>query len=184
MKRFSWIGFVTATLVHLYGASLLFDAGIRDAHASQRGEPDHPLLLAAASWIWEAVPMLLKPLFKHHGAVSHEWPLKPAFRWDIFVALSWSFVVGTCVGFIIPGLFRWTSNRLTNRFLAVQGYGISVPGLPDDGQLRIADSDKFRMIQGTTDFVVGEKHRELIQIAHRYAERYNSYLWASGTLSV
>jgi len=68
-----------------------------------------------------------------------------------------------------------------NRVLAVQGYGISFPGLPDDAQLSIADSDKFRIIQGTTDFVVGEKHRELIRMAHRYAERYNLYLFASGT---
>ena len=71
-----------------------------------------------------------------------------------------------------------------HRVLAVQGYGISFPGLPDDAQLRIADSDKFRTIQGTTDFVVGEKHRALILMAHRYAERYNAYLWASGTVSV
>ena len=71
-----------------------------------------------------------------------------------------------------------------HRVLAVQGYGISFPGLPNDAQLSIADSDKFRLIQGTTDFVVGEKHRELIHIAHRYAERYNSYVLASGTLGV
>jgi hypothetical protein len=107
MKRFSWMAFIVATLLHLYGTSLLIEAGIRDAHASQLGQPEHLLLKTTASWVWLPVPMLLKPLFEYHGPVSHDWPPKLPFPWMMYIALSWSFVIGACFGFIVPRLFRW-----------------------------------------------------------------------------
>jgi hypothetical protein len=63
-------------------------------------------LLTTASWVWLPVPMLLKPPFEYYGPVSHDWPTKAQFPWMTYLALSWSFVVGACFGFIVPRLFR------------------------------------------------------------------------------
>jgi hypothetical protein len=68
MKRFSWLSFILGALLHLYGTSLLIDAGLREEYATRYGAPSqHALALKVWAWVWLPVPMLLKPLFEHHG---------------------------------------------------------------------------------------------------------------------
>src|SRR5438270_3047729 len=109
MRRFSWLAFILATSLHLYGTSLLFDAGMREEQATRYGQPEqHALALQVWAWIWLPVPMLLKPLFEHRGPPSMDQrPPKSQVPWFIYFVLSWSFVVGACCGYLDPRLSRW-----------------------------------------------------------------------------
>ncbi|MEY2479328.1 MAG: hypothetical protein QOI04_255 [Verrucomicrobiota bacterium] len=99
MKRFSWIAFIIATLLHIYGTSLIYGAGMRMDRALLNGQPEqHVLLLETLTWIWLPIPMLLKPLFP----MSFFSP--PYF---LYAVLSWSLVVGVCFGYVMPSIIRW-----------------------------------------------------------------------------
>ena len=90
---------MAATLLHIYGTSLLYGADIQNEQAWFHGQPEqHVLLLKVLTWIWLPVPLLLKPLFP----VSLSSP--PYFLYSV---LSWSLVVGICFGFLVPWLLRW-----------------------------------------------------------------------------
>jgi len=60
-----------------------------------------------------------------------------------------------------------------NRFLAVAGYAVEVPGLDDACFL---DSAQIRIMRGTTDFLCNAGHKNLIRRAYTFAEKYNSYV--------
>ena len=60
-----------------------------------------------------------------------------------------------------------------NRFLAVAGYAITVPGIEVACSLGFAQS---RIMPGTTDFICNTEHKDLINRAYTFAEKYNSYL--------
>ncbi len=60
------------------------------------------------------------------------------------------------------------------RLLVPAGRGQSVPGLkPEDGaRYRTLCGEKI--LPGTTDVVRGDRHLQLLQAVHRYAETYNA----------
>jgi hypothetical protein len=69
--------------------------------------------------------------------------------------------------------------RGDSRFLGIYGYSVTFPGTPED----VPSWDRvhqhgYRGIAGTADTVFGEEHRRLIEVATRYAERYNRYIWS------
>jgi hypothetical protein len=103
MKFFSWIAFVVGSLLHFFGTNLLFRASIRDAHAYLHGQPEYPLILSIASWVWLPVPMLLKPLLRvQHGVLK-----EAHFPYMWLMIFLWSLVVGICCGFVVPRLLGW-----------------------------------------------------------------------------
>jgi hypothetical protein len=107
MKRFSWLSFILGALLHLYGTSLLIDAGLREEHATRYGAPSqHALALKVWAWVWLPVPMLLKPLFEHHGPFLDELR-KAHMQYFIYIVLSWSLMVGAFCGFLDPCISRW-----------------------------------------------------------------------------
>jgi hypothetical protein len=63
------------------------------------------------------------------------------------------------------------------RAIGIQGYSISFPGLPPDASIPLDQESGYRTIDGTSDCVIGPRHMELIEIATRYAERYNRHIW-------
>jgi hypothetical protein len=107
MKRFSWLSFILAGLLHLYGTSLLFGAAMQEERATRYGAPSqHAVELTVWTWVWLPLPMLLKPLFEHHGPPSHEGLPKPHRQYFIYIVVSWSLVVGTFCGFLDPCISR------------------------------------------------------------------------------
>ena len=69
--------------------------------------------------------------------------------------------------------------RGDSRFLGIYGYSVTFPGTPDDlASWKLVREHGFRGIAGTADTVFGPEHRRLIDVATRYAERYNRYIWS------
>ncbi|MDQ3441368.1 MAG: hypothetical protein M3478_13570 [Planctomycetota bacterium] len=69
--------------------------------------------------------------------------------------------------------------RGEKRFLGVRGFSLSVPGAEaPTGELDelVFKKQGVRVIEGTTDFYMDEKHKRLIDGAVGYAERYNTLL--------
>jgi hypothetical protein len=103
VKRFSVKAFVLATVLHLAGMVVLFDASFRALRASKStGVQLDPLWLTMASWIWESMPM----------ATVHLFPRLVLPHFYFVIVIMWSFVVGAIVGFLIP---RVSQRHLTNR---------------------------------------------------------------------
>jgi len=95
-KRFSWLAFIIATLIHVAGMTALFDASFRSlAELKRTGVDPHPVLLVALGWLWEPLPMLLAYVFP--VTISFYGPL----------LLVWSLCVGALFGFLAPHLSRW-----------------------------------------------------------------------------
>ena len=63
-----------------------------------------------------------------------------------------------------------------DRFVAVMGVGLMVPGVPDYHE-NYADRG-VRMIENTSDIIENEEHLRLQLVAGRYAEQYNQLLLA------
>ena len=63
------------------------------------------------------------------------------------------------------------------RVIGIHGYSVSFPGLPPDASVPLDQQSRYRTIDGTSDRVFGPRHMELIEIATRYAERYNRHIW-------
>jgi hypothetical protein len=61
------------------------------------------------------------------------------------------------------------------RFLAVRGYTVLVPGVPNFEE-RFAGKYSYRIIEGTSDTVAGPADRELQMQVRDYAKRYNQTL--------
>ena len=61
------------------------------------------------------------------------------------------------------------------RFLAVRGYTVLVPGVPNFEE-RFAGKYSYRVIEGTSDTVSGPADRELQMQVREYAKRYNQTL--------
>jgi hypothetical protein len=96
MKRFSWIAFVSVTLLHLYVTSLLISAGFSADGAIEHGQPHQSLLwLTVWAWVWQPVEMFC---FRCIGVHSTQYL--------VFVSLFWSIVVGAFFGFLLPRVFR------------------------------------------------------------------------------
>jgi hypothetical protein len=58
------------------------------------------------------------------------------------------------------------------RFLAVNGYTITVPGIEDYHE-RFESKYKYRVIEGTTDAISNESDHKLQSMAIEYARSYN-----------
>ena len=68
--------------------------------------------------------------------------------------------------------------RITNkdmRFVGVYGYSCSAPGIEKD-DLALIQKHGIRCLDGTSDYIESERHRQLIESAISYAEKYNRYL--------
>jgi hypothetical protein len=60
MKRFSWVIFVSVSLLHIYGTSELLGAGIRASKAVAYGQTEQGFVwLTVWSWICQPILMLL-----------------------------------------------------------------------------------------------------------------------------
>lgn len=65
-------------------------------------------------------------------------------------------------------------SKKDNVFLAVAGFSVVVPGV--DGPNCSVDPSQTRVMPGTTDFLCGSEHGNLVDRAYVFAEKYNSYL--------
>ncbi len=75
-------------------------------------------------------------------------------------------------------------SRQDYRFIGIAGYGIKVPGLPDDKYWEYTEKYGINVIKGTSDVIYGDEHARLIRIAENYAEIYNNMLLQHLTKSV
>jgi hypothetical protein len=62
-----------------------------------------------------------------------------------------------------------------SRFLAISGYGLEVPGVPNFMK-RYGGKHSYRILEGTSDMVSGEEGSRLQKLVEDYAERYNKLL--------
>ena len=94
MKRFSWLAFVGAMLVHIYITGELIGADMRASGLVAPGP--RSIWLNVWMWIFQPIPMLL-------------WvagsSLDNSYRFAI--AVAWSICIGASFGFLVPRLFRW-----------------------------------------------------------------------------
>lgn len=58
------------------------------------------------------------------------------------------------------------------RFLAVQGYALSVPGI-ENFFPKFSDKYKYHVIEGTSDVIESDRHLQLQAVAEAYARAYN-----------
>jgi len=58
------------------------------------------------------------------------------------------------------------------RFLAVQGYALSVPGI-ENFFPKFSDKYKYHVIEGTSDVVENDRQLQLQAVAEAYARAYN-----------
>jgi hypothetical protein len=65
------------------------------------------------------------------------------------------------------------------RMLGIAGYTVSIPEAGPHG-IRFYDREKvgdaYRIVEGTTDFMIGREHGDLIDYATHYAAIYNSFI--------
>lgn len=61
------------------------------------------------------------------------------------------------------------------RFIGLYGYTTYYPGINEE-DLPLIDKYGALLLEGTSDFIESEKHKELIQKAKQYAETYNTAL--------
>src|SRR4029453_12190866 len=102
-KRFSFVAFVLAVLIHFAGTWALFAEHFRALAEWKRSgaEDPHPVLLAVIWWIWEPVPLLIRKTFQAFASPSSiDHFTGPSF-------LIWSFCVGILFGFLVPRLVVW-----------------------------------------------------------------------------
>ena len=62
------------------------------------------------------------------------------------------------------------------RFVGVAGYVVIAPGVAFSDSLYPKDLKEIRVIEGTSDFVIGEAGERLNRVAAQYAEQYNRLL--------
>jgi hypothetical protein len=63
-----------------------------------------------------------------------------------------------------------------HRFIGINGYTCSVPGVPDDDPVVRRFGAGPYCLPGTSDAIEGDRHRTLIKTAEDYARRYNTEL--------
>lgn len=68
--------------------------------------------------------------------------------------------------------------REDTRFLGVNGYSVSVPGVPKEKIHSAAMRGQLHPIEGTAETPQSDEQRELNVVAWKYAERYNKLLLA------
>ena len=93
MKRFSWLAFAVATVVHICGTLSLLQASFSADKLGQRF-----LWITVWSWIWWPLPRLI-------WTVSQLQLLLPGYEGPLL--LIWSLCVGTLFGFIVPRFSIW-----------------------------------------------------------------------------
>ena len=60
--------------------------------------------------------------------------------------------------------------------LGVRGYTWLIPGVVESQKFEYRKKYGLRLIEGTDDVVLGLEHQRLIQLATKYAEKYNLYV--------
>jgi hypothetical protein len=73
--------------------------------------------------------------------------------------------------------FAAAKKKGDRRFLAIMGYAKTVPGVPEYDK-KYAKYVGTKLIPGTTDAVLNEEHRKILDAVQRYAERYNKLVLA------
>ena len=63
-----------------------------------------------------------------------------------------------------------------NRLLVMAGRSASLPGVPEELSARAKTACGVRYLEGSTDQVQGNTHRQLLQVAYDYAKTYNQAL--------
>jgi hypothetical protein len=93
MKRFSWVAFVLATVVHICGTLSLIQAGFSADKVAQPGQ--NFVWVTVWSWIWWPLPRLIWSVSSSlHGLQG-------------LLLLSWSLCVGVLFGFLVPRFATW-----------------------------------------------------------------------------
>jgi len=99
-KRFSWVAFIAATLIHLAGTWALFADHFRAlAEWKRTGVDYNPIWLAVLWWIWVPIPLLIRRAFSLFA---------PLFAQDSYSGpsfLLWSLCIGALFGFLAPRFF-------------------------------------------------------------------------------
>ena len=99
-KRFSWVAFIAATLIHLAGTWALFAEHFRAlAEWKRTGVDYNPIWLAVLWWIWVPIPLLIRRAFSLFA---------PLFAQDSYSGpsfLLWSLCIGALFGFLAPRFF-------------------------------------------------------------------------------
>lgn len=65
--------------------------------------------------------------------------------------------------------------------LGVRGYTWLLPGVEESKKFEYSEKYGKRLIEGTDDVVLGTEHQRLIQLATKYAEKYNRYVLSYAT---
>jgi hypothetical protein len=104
MKRFSWVAFWIAFVVHAIGTIVLFDAAFAalraEKHAVASGLPPPSFLwLGIVSWIWCPIPRLIQLLAGPFSASTF-----------FYILLLWSLCLGGSLGFLVTH-FRGKQRR-------------------------------------------------------------------------
>jgi hypothetical protein len=117
-------------------------------------------------------------------------------RWHLLGLVTTLFVLVACNAkpdSTFVAQLRWleTANAVADadraltsgdhRLMAVHGYSLMIPGV--DGRRYFDYEQRFgvRPIAGTSDFIEGPEHMRLVQLAHRYAQGYNTRVLAQMT---
>jgi hypothetical protein len=104
-KRFSWLAFICATMIHFAGSWALFAADFHALAESRRtGVYPHLELFTALAWLWDSLPMLIRRWCDSQISVN---PVSSSPICRLFGPsfLIWALCVGLLFGFLVPRLF-------------------------------------------------------------------------------
>ncbi|HUX89794.1 MAG TPA: hypothetical protein VMV48_03795 [Gallionellaceae bacterium] len=60
--------------------------------------------------------------------------------------------------------------------LGVLGYTWSIPGIQEEKKFVFREKYGVKLLEGTSDVILGTEHGRLIKLATEYAEKYNQYV--------
>jgi hypothetical protein len=101
-RRFSWLAFIVATLIHLTGTSALFAADFRAlAESRDTGVYPHLALFTALSWIWDPLPKLVNRWCGSRISVNSVLS-SPVCRLFGPSFILWALCIGLLFGFLVP----------------------------------------------------------------------------------
>jgi hypothetical protein len=123
-KRFSWVAFIAATLIHLAGTWALFADHFRAlAEWKRTGVDYNPIWLAVLWWIWVPIPLLIRrafslfaPLFAQGFLFGSQFPF--------MVVVYRSSFRFSCAAFFLAATPKHLTMRCSERLAA------SIPNFP------------------------------------------------------
>lgn len=68
---------------------------------------------------------------------------------------------------------RMALDKGDNRLRAVHGFSLILPGVPSEKYSDVKEKYGFKVIEGTSDYILSEEHGRLNALAIEYSEKYN-----------